>query len=343
MAPSGRPIFDLSYARLDPRLQALGIHRAALFSVLWSAVEARGLQIETGAEIVDATAASDGRLQPVTATRHLPAFDLIVDASGAGSRLRRSADPAPPRPYRYGAVWATVSNRGFAHEILAQRYVHAKRMIGVLPVGTLPGGAEPLATFFWSLKPADHDAFQAGGIAGWQAEVIRLWPETAPLVGQIDGFERLTLARYSQYTMRRPFAGRLVFIGDAAHSTSPQLGAGVTMALLDGAALSDALRSCDTIEAALVAYAAARRRHVRFYQRMSRLLTPAFQSDWTVLARLRDAVMPRAGRIGWVDRRMMEMFAGLALGPFSAARPEALAFSAAPAAPAPHRRATTGP
>lgn len=342
-APRGRTIFNLSYARLDPALHGLGIHRAALFSVLWSAVQARRIPVETGTEIDGVEAAGDSRLQALAGARRTGAFDLVVDASGAGSRLRRGVDPTPAQPYGYGAVWATVENRGFAPEILTQRYVRARHMIGILPVGTLPGETRPLATLFWSLKPADHDAFVRRGLAAWQADVIRLWPESEVLVSQITGLDRLTLARYGQYTMAKPFAGRLVFIGDAAHSTSPQLGAGVTMALLDAAALCDSLRTAATIDAAFQRYAAARRRHVRFYQRMSRLLTPAFQSDTRTLAWLRDVAMPLAGRWGWVDRRMMEMFAGLALGPFAAARPDSLAFSVAATPPAPRHRAQASP
>ena len=78
---------------------------------------------------------------------------------------------------------------------------------------------------------------------------------------------------------------------------------------------------------------------------MSRLLTPAFQSDTRTLAWLRDVAMPLAGRWGWgwVDRRMMEMFAGLALGPFAAARPDSLAFSVAATPPAPRHRAQASP
>jgi 2-polyprenyl-6-methoxyphenol hydroxylase-like FAD-dependent oxidoreductase len=326
-APRGRAIFDLSYATLGSDLHALAIHRAALFSVLWAGVQQRAIPVETGAEIVDLDRRSDGRFSPNAPGRSFPAFDLVVDATGAGSRLRRFGAARAPRPYAYSAVWTTLANRGFAPETLAQRYVDARHMIGVLPVGRVPDRADDLITFFWSLKPADHAAFKSGGLNACRDAVTRLWPETATLTGQIEDIEQLTLARYSQFTMARPFSGRLAFIGDAAHSTSPQLGAGVTMAFLDAAALADALDATRDLGDALALYAATRRRHVRFYQMMSRLLTPAFQSDTRTLARLRDWVMPAAGRLRWVDRRMMELFAGLAIGPFAAATPERLAFA----------------
>ena len=61
----------------------------------------------------------------------------------------------------------------------------------------------------------------------------------------------MTLARYGHHTLWRPFSDRLAIIGDAAHSTSPQLGQGVNMGLLDAQALTVALRTRDDLSSAL--------------------------------------------------------------------------------------------
>ena len=53
---------------------------------------------------------------------------------------------------------------------------------------------------------------------------------------------QLRRASYRDAVLRRWSRGRLVLIGDAAHSMSPQLGQGVNMALMDALALRDALR-----------------------------------------------------------------------------------------------------
>lgn len=172
---------------------------------------------------------------------------------------------------------------------------------------------------------AEHPALVAAGIGAWRRQVLDLWPEIEPVIAGITDPAQLTLARYAQATLRRPYGDRIAFIGDAAHSTSPQLGAGVTMAMLDGAALADALAGAATIPEALGAYAARRRRHVRFYQGMSALLTPAFQSDRSWLAGLRDLSFHPVARLPWLKRRMMQTFAGLSTGPFAAATPAALA------------------
>lgn len=325
--PSGRVVFDLSYAAVDPALHGLAIHRAAIFDVLWQEAASRRIPVETGVEITALAADAAGRPVPVSAAgRRLEPVDLVVDATGSGSALRPLAhDLVRPRPYAYGAVWATVPAAGLRLDRLEQRFRSAREMLGLLPVGRIPGDDVPRAILFWSLRVAEHPALVAAGIGAWRRRVLDLWPEVEPTIAGITDTAQLTLARYAQATLPRPFGDRIAFIGDAAHSTSPQLGAGVTMAMLDGAALADALAAAPDIPAALAAYGMRRRRHIRFYQRMSALLTPAFQSDRRWIGSLRDLTFHPSTRLPWMRRRMVETFAGLALGPFARTHPEALA------------------
>ena len=58
------------------------------------------------------------------------------------------------------------------------------------------------------------------------------------LLAQITDIGQLTWARYHDVVMPRYHTQRSVVIGDAAHATSPQLGQGTNMALLDALALA---------------------------------------------------------------------------------------------------------
>lgn len=111
-----------------------------------------------------------------------------------------------------------------------------------------------------------------------------------------------------------PAARDVVFLGDAAHATSPQLGQGCNLALCDAQALSLALAAADSLPSALAAYSRARRRQLAFYQLATRWLTPFFQSDSRLAGQLRDVAMPLALRVPWLRRQMVLTMCGVKRG-----------------------------
>lgn len=310
-ARNGRVVLEMRYAALPAMGRGLGIHRAALFDVLHDAVVEARIPIETGST---ATGVESGRI--VFDQRSEGPFDLIVDALGAGSPLRRHLQRAREAKHlEFGAVWGTVPwVDGFDRGALMQRYERSSVMIGVLPIGRrVPDGPE-LAAFFWSLRVREHAALLAAGFDAWRERVHGLWPETAPHLDALGGFDSLTLARYAHQTQPMPVGDRLVAIGDAAHSTSPQLGQGANMALLDARALTLALREPD-LAAALARYAQLRRWHVRLYQTLSLTLTPFYQSDSRWLPVLRDVLVPIATTVPPLPQFLAALVAGRLLDP----------------------------
>lgn len=315
-----RIVLDVKYADLkSPRpdgVNALGVHRASIFQVLYDACLAEGVEFQTSREIASA---SDGRLTDVNGVTG-PAFDLIVDASGARSPIARdllARQGGRRHELEWGAVWATVPWPGdpFDPSALEQVYRGASRMIGVLPVGARPGGPDRLATFFWSLKPADHQYWLRAGMERWKAEVRGLWPEVSGLLDYITEVEALTLARYGHHTLRLPVADRLAVVGDAAHSTSPQLGQGVNMGLLDAFVLAEALATHAELDEALDAYARIRRWHVRLYQALSMAFTPFYQADGQALPWVRDHVLGKLARLPFAARILAATVSGVLLDP----------------------------
>jgi 2-polyprenyl-6-methoxyphenol hydroxylase-like FAD-dependent oxidoreductase len=317
-ARSGRTVLDVRYdARRGGRF-GLAVHRAALFSVLHRAVQREGIAIETGVELGDLDNGERAFLLRHDG-RRLGPFDLVVDASGARSKLRRHAkNVSEPEPLAYGAFWASLDWRDgfFDRHALLQRYSRASVMIGVLPIGRPEPGAGPMAAFFWSLKPDEADRVKAAGIEAWKARVVHLWPACAAFMEQVDGFDQLSLARYGHHTLRVPAGRRLAVIGDAAHSTSPQLGQGANMALLDAAALAHALADEGDVEAALGRYVRMRRRHVRVFQALSLLFTPFYQSDSAVLPLIRDRLVATLAKVPPAPQLLAAMVAGTAVDPF---------------------------
>ncbi|SFJ71213.1 FAD-dependent oxidoreductase [Celeribacter neptunius] len=282
---SGRRVLDVSYGKS----YGLAIHRGALFNSLLDAVQRRHVPVCPDHKVTGHMMTDRAGTRLVFADRSLSAtFDLIVDASGAHSTL----SPLKARPLPYGAIWTTVDwpDTGLPQTELSQRYRRADRMIGIIPIGTLPGENRPKAALFWSLPRNGYDSWRSAGLAAWKDDALSLWPALVPFLDQITDPDQMIMARYSHGTLRRPYGAGIVHIGDAAHRASPQLGQGANMALLDAWALAQALRHFP-LEKALPAYARARRAHVFAYQWMSAAFTPQYQSDSRILPVVRDRIL----------------------------------------------------
>ncbi len=319
-AKSGRTVLDVGYGPLGPGVHALGVHRSALFKVLHDAVVEARLPIRSGYTVAGLQR-DQGKSWLLSPQGLEGPFDLVVDALGAQSPLKPLArSPGRVRPLEYGAIWGTTpwTDAGFDRQALTQRYRASSVMIGVLPIGrTTPSGPD-LAAFFWSLKPADHAILVQRGFPAWRQSVEAHWPAAAPHLDALGGFEAMNLARYQHHTLPVPAGDGIVFIGDSAHSTSPQLGQGANMALLDALALARALDAADSINEALERYVAVRRWHVRLYQLLSLTLTPFYQSDSAIMPVLRDMLVGSVARVPPMPMVLAKMVAGQLLSPLKA-------------------------
>ncbi|MDI1284762.1 MAG: NAD(P)/FAD-dependent oxidoreductase [Reyranella sp.] len=314
-------VLDLAYADLREAAYGLGIHRGALFGLLHERLQRSAARLVTGAEIVEVE--HDGRRATMVdkaGGRHGP-FDLVVVADGAHSRLRERLMPRATAPlYPWGCIWATVPDAGkvaIAPAMLQQRLRGTTTMMGLLPVG------QDLVTLFWSLPAAALEPGQPIDVEAWRTNALSLWPEAAALIEHAAGAGNFARATYRQVTLPHWNEGPVLLIGDAAHGTSPQLGQGANLGLLDAHVLSRALAASDDVAAALALFVRRRDSSVRFYRQASHLLTPFFQSDLSLLALVRDALMGPACMAPGLRTMMTTTLAGLRRGWFSTAELDA--------------------
>ena len=316
--PTGKTVLNVNYHVLGENLHGVAVHRAALFEVLYKEVISAGVEIVTGVE-VENTTVKGTQIQILTedGTVFGP-FDLVIDASGASSKLRKhSRYPTPVRELTYGALWGSFDwpGSGFDQNALEQRYVGAHTMIGVLPTGQHSEVSNDQVAFFWSIKAEDYGRWLENGLDKWKEQVLSIWPETAVILSQIVNMSQMQLASYGHSTMRQPYGECIVFLGDAAHSTSPQLGQGANMALLDAWCFATALRDNGNVGASASRYAAMRRWHVRAFQLSSLALTPFYQSDSRAVAALRDLLFDPVSKLPGVRRIVAGLVTGLLAGP----------------------------
>ena len=308
--PSQRVVLDVRYAALGAGWRGLAVHRAALFGVLHEKAVARRIPIHCGVTILG-TRREGSQHHLLAAGQHsLGRFDLIVDAMGANSPFTVGI---PRRVLPYGALWANVpwpSDGPFLESALEQRYRRAERMAGILPVGRKNSGAPTQAAFFWSLKRDRLSQWHTTDLSAWQHEVAQLWPEVAPLLEGIADREQITFARYDHFTRPIPFSAGLVHVGDSARATSPQLGQGANMALLDTLALQVALDQPLALVEALALYGRMRYWHTRLFQWASAAFTPFYQSDSRVLPWVRDWFAAPLSRMPVLSQLLARLVSG---------------------------------
>jgi FAD-dependent urate hydroxylase len=262
---SGKVLGEVSTgAPLSDGTVGVTLRRSDLYRALRDEAAARGIAIEHGRRLVDASPVPGGVRAEfddgTTATA-----DVLVGADGIRSRVRQVIDPSAA-PARYVPV---LNIGGFAppQETGATpgeyEMVFGKRAFFGYAVA--PGGA-----VWWFANPPQQTEPTPGELAAmttdqWRERLRELFARdrtpACAIIGSTPG-ELVGWTTYDLPSVRRWYRDRMILIGDAAHATSPASGQGASMAIEDAVEMGRCLRDLPEPDAAFAAYERLRRDRV---------------------------------------------------------------------------------
>ena len=245
-------------------MRARTVSRSDLYGALRDEAVRRGVPIEYGKRLVDATVTPSG-VQARFADGTTADGDLLVGADGLRSRTRAIIDPKAPAARHIGLLNTGGYARGLrlsgppgvAHFVFGRRcffgyFIH--------PDGDVWWFANPPAK-----REPSREELLAITERQWRERLVDLFADdSGPMLDIIAATEYIVPAWNTYDFPRVPtwHNERMVLVGDAVHATSPSSGQGASMAVEDAVVLGRCLRDLDDPAAAFATFRDLRRARV---------------------------------------------------------------------------------
>ncbi|MEU1818924.1 FAD-dependent monooxygenase [Streptomyces roseifaciens] len=232
----------------------LAVHREALVEALTAGLPEGTIHYGAAVTAVDGTDDPAERPIVLTASGEFTA-DLVIAADGIHSPLRRHHHPAHPGLHYSGeTAWRTVLPAdGPVPAAAAETWGRGERF-GVVPLADGRVYIYATAVVPEGYRPADPRAELLRRYGAWHDPIPALLRRVDPAAVLQHDLHDLAapLPRYHR--------GRLVWLGDAAHAMTPNLGQGGCQAIEDAVVLAHLLDGTDMagVPGVLAAYSAAR-------------------------------------------------------------------------------------
>jgi 2-polyprenyl-6-methoxyphenol hydroxylase-like FAD-dependent oxidoreductase len=243
----------------------IGISRAVFHSFLADAARAASANIRCSMSVVAIAQTADAVNVRFT-TGNTGNYDLVIGADGIRSATRAMVFPTPLEPKAVGlGIWRAHARRPEGITTTQLHLGGPQGLVGICPIsqddcyvyclhGAEVGERRDPSTFHWQLRE------KLEGYGG-------LIPD---LSAQITNPS--TVSYRPLETLLKPdpwYLGRVLLIGDAAHSNTPNLAQGAGMGIEDAAVLADELTNDLVLDEVLRRFMARRFERVRLVVEVS--------------------------------------------------------------------------
>ena len=294
---NNRTIISVDYNALSENCYAIGINRSVLWQLLYEKATANGAKLHTSVDIVALNYLNNRDVELTdTANNLYGPFDLIIDASGCKSKLKPySVSPSNGKTLQYGSLWSRVvlpKNSEYLSTTMKLYSDNKNVGVGIMPLGRDFLSSKKYAALFFNLDWKKCPKWNKETFLKWKGNIASHYQMVAELLTQLESHEQLYLSKFYQHTLATPYGKKIIFIGDAAHSTSPQLGQGINMSLVDAVVLANLLLRHKRLELVMSEYHKLRKWHVLTYQTLASFLRVFYQSDNASAISIRNLFYP---------------------------------------------------
>ncbi|ARJ04306.1 FAD-dependent oxidoreductase [Cnuibacter physcomitrellae] len=224
----------------------MGMSRPDLARILVEHAEAEGARLHYGAKVTGLEQAEDGVTLDIDGAPRGP-FDLVIGADGLNSTVRDLIGiETKPEPTGMG-IWRTFVSRPASVESSELYYGGPVYIAGYTPTGE--------DTMYAFLVEKAQDRF---GVSDEEATRIMLEESRAydgpwnDIRADLEAGATANYTWFTKHVVEEPWnRGRVVVIGDAAHSCPPTIAQGAAQGLEDAFVLTELLVERDTLDQGL--------------------------------------------------------------------------------------------
>ena len=239
---------------------ALGIMRPRLGQILEDFATKSGAKIDFNTTVTQIDQDDKGTTVHLS-NGETDRADLLIAADGVYSKIRQKIFGEEFKPHYAGqGAWRYTVSRTEAMNGFVIYRAPTGRMVGALPL------SKELCYLFYLESTDEKLRIPQDQVCDYLRNLLAPFtaPELVAAAKMIGEDKHISYRPFDVLMMPAPWhRGRVVLLGDAAHSLTPQMTSGGGMAIEDALVLSQELDRNDDLETALAAYGRRREERVR--------------------------------------------------------------------------------